>query len=109
MRAALKHFRHGATNFFLVGSDLPVVVNGLEDDSTAAEARVGQLPSWLALEDMSADGDFVDWGREGKETRLHINHHRDIFSHYEGTVFNRYVPQQLACSGFNIGTLQLGN
>ncbi|KAF8607028.1 hypothetical protein BDV93DRAFT_520623 [Ceratobasidium sp. AG-I] len=88
IRAALKHFRHDTTNFFLVASDLPVGVKGLEDGGAVVEARVGQLPSWLALEDVGVDGEFVNWGREGKQTQLHITNHRDIFSHYEGTVFS---------------------
>ncbi|KAG8715128.1 Xanthine phosphoribosyltransferase 1 [Ceratobasidium sp. 394] len=87
VRAALKHFIHDASSFFLVGSDLPVSVRGADGDPTR-EARVGQLPSWLALEDMGVDGTFTNWGRTGKQTQFRINHHRDIFSDYRGTVFN---------------------
>jgi hypothetical protein len=93
MRSALKHFDNHATNFFFIGSDLPVNVHGADGDETTMEARVGQLSSWLALEEMGVDGAFMDWGRAGKQTRFQVNHHRDIFSHYEGTLFNRCVPR----------------
>ncbi|CAE6470929.1 unnamed protein product [Rhizoctonia solani] len=93
IRAALRHFDTGSNakaDFFLVGSDLPVSVHGsgTDDDPVTSEARVGQLPSWLDFEDMGPNGEFTNWSREGKQTRLQVRHHRDIFSHYEGTVFN---------------------
>ncbi|QRW06458.1 3-O-alpha-D-mannopyranosyl-alpha-D-mannopyranose xylosylphosphotransferase [Ceratobasidium sp. AG-Ba] len=88
VRAALKHFNHPASNFFLLGSDMPVSVHGVDANPTTGEARVGQLPSWLALEEMTVDGKFANWNKAGKKTQFQVNHHRDIFSHYEGTVFN---------------------
>ncbi|KAG8736834.1 hypothetical protein FRC10_008806 [Ceratobasidium sp. 414] len=88
VRAALKHFIHDASSFFLIGSDLPVSVRDADGAPTTTEARVGQLPSWLALEEMGVDGTFTDWDRTGKQTRFRVNHHRDIFSNYSGTVFN---------------------
>ncbi|CCO34757.1 hypothetical protein BN14_08864 [Rhizoctonia solani AG-1 IB] len=37
---------------------------------------------------MGSNGEFTNWSKDGKQTRLQVRHHRDIFSHYEGTVFN---------------------
>ncbi|KDN41724.1 hypothetical protein RSAG8_07255, partial [Rhizoctonia solani AG-8 WAC10335] len=93
VRAALQHFDADSSakaDFFIVGSDMPVSVHGLgtDDDPTTGEARVGQLPAWLELEEMGPNGEFADWSKDGKQTRLQVRHHRDIFSHYEGTVFN---------------------
>ncbi|KAG8736302.1 hypothetical protein FRC11_002720, partial [Ceratobasidium sp. 423] len=93
IRAALQHFDADSSakaDFFIVGSDMPVSVHGpgMDNDPVTGEARVGQLPSWLDLEDMGPDGEFANWSRDGKQTRLQVRHHRDIFSHYEGTVFN---------------------
>ncbi|KAF8713374.1 Stealth protein CR2, conserved region 2, partial [Rhizoctonia solani] len=93
IRAALRHFdteSNSKADFFLLGSDMPVSVHGsgMDDDPITSEARVGQLPSWLDFEDMSPKGEFTHWSRDGKQTRLQVRHHRDIFSHYEGTVFN---------------------
>ncbi|CUA68859.1 3-O-alpha-D-mannopyranosyl-alpha-D-mannopyranosexylosylphosphotransferase [Rhizoctonia solani] len=93
VRAALKHFdaeSNVKADFFIVGSDMPVSVHGLgmDDDPATGEARVGQLPSWLDIEEMGPKGEFTNWSQDGKQTRLQVRHHRDIFSDYEGTVFN---------------------
>ncbi|KAG8688788.1 hypothetical protein FRC09_012730 [Ceratobasidium sp. 395] len=88
IRAALKHFNHDESSLFLIGSDLPVGVRGADGDPSTSEARVGQLPSWLALDDMSVDGAFAHWDQAGKRKELRVNHHRDIFMDYKGTVFN---------------------
>ncbi|KAJ1303233.1 hypothetical protein OPQ81_011431 [Rhizoctonia solani] len=93
VRAALKHFdadSNATADFFIVGSDMPISVHGLgmDDDPVTSEARVGQLPAWLDLEDMGPRRGFTNWSKDGKQTRLQVRHHRDIFSHYDGTVFN---------------------
>ncbi|CAE6449506.1 hypothetical protein ACGC1H_005614 [Rhizoctonia solani] len=93
VRAALKHFdadSNAKADFFIVGSDMPVSVHGLgmDDDPVTGEARVGQMPSWLEIEEMGPKGEFANWSKDGKQTRLQVRHHRDIFSYYEGTMFN---------------------
>ncbi|CAE6459063.1 unnamed protein product [Rhizoctonia solani] len=93
LRAALRHFdadSNATANFFIVGSDMPVSVHGtgMDDDPTTTEARVGQMPAWLELEDMQPNGEFTSRSKSGKQTKLQMRHHRDIFSQYDGTVFN---------------------
>ncbi|ELU38178.1 hypothetical protein AG1IA_07791 [Rhizoctonia solani AG-1 IA] len=113
IRAALRHFdteSNAKADFFLLGSDMPVSVHGsgMDDDPITSEARVGQLPSWLDFEDMSPKGEFAHWSRDGKQTRLQVRHHRDIFSHYEGTVFNRWVRDEPPRSTAHTTSFQLG-
>ncbi|KAG8767214.1 hypothetical protein FRC12_006391 [Ceratobasidium sp. 428] len=72
IRAALKHFNHDESSLFLIGSDLPVSVRGVDGDPSTLEARVGQLPSWLDLDDMSVDGAFAHWDQAGKRKELRV-------------------------------------